>query len=158
MFSEERSGEESMQITSRFTIAVHIITAVDYFKDKEKVTSNFLAGSVGANPVIVRNVMGNLKEAGIIDISQGKSGITLAKKPDEITFFDIYKAVDCIDDEGLFHFHENPNANCPVGRNIHKAVDGKLLKVQQAMEEEMKQIFLADVVDDTRREILNGER
>lgn len=147
-----------MQITSRFTIAVHIITAVDYFKDKEKVTSNFLAGSVGANPVIVRNVMGNLKEAGIIDISQGKSGITLAKKPDEITFFDIYKAVDCIDDEGLFHFHENPNANCPVGRNIHKAVDGKLLKVQQAMEEEMKQIFLADVVDDTRREILNGER
>lgn len=158
MFSEERSGEDSMQITSRFTIAVHIITAVDYFKDKEKVTSNFLAGSVGANPVIVRNVMGNLKEAGIIDISQGKSGITLAKKPDEITFFDIYKAVDCIDDEGLFHFHENPNANCPVGRNIHKAVDGKLLKVQQAMEEEMKQIFLADVVDDTRREILNGER
>lgn len=147
-----------MQITSRFTIAVHIITAVDYFKDKEKVTSNFLAGSVGANPVIVRNVMGDLKEAGIIDISQGKSGITLAKKPDEITFFDIYKAVDCIDDEGLFHFHENPNANCPVGRNIHKAVDGKLLKVQQAMEEEMKQIFLADVVDDTRREILNGER
>ena len=30
----------------------------------------FLAGSVGANPVIVRNVMGNLKEAGLISISQ----------------------------------------------------------------------------------------
>ena len=147
-----------MQITSRFTIAVHIITAVDYFKDKEKVTSFFLAGSVGANPVIVRNVMGSLKEAGIIDISQGKSGITLAKKLDEITFFDIYTAVDCVDDEGLFHFHENPNMNCPVGKNIHKAVDGKLLKVQQAMEDEMKQIFLADVVHDTRREILNGTR
>ena len=83
-----------MQITSRFTIAVHIITAIDYFKDNEKVTSNFLAGSVGANPVIVRNVMGNLKEAGIIDISQGKSGITLVKKLDEITFYDVYKAVD----------------------------------------------------------------
>ncbi len=36
-----------MQITSKFTIAVHIITAIDYFKDHEKVTSNFLAGSVG---------------------------------------------------------------------------------------------------------------
>ncbi len=111
-----------MQITSRFTIAVHIITAIDYFKDSEKVTSNFLAGSVGSNPVIVRNVMGNLKEAGIIDISQGKSGITLAKKPDEITFYDVYKAVDCVNDEGLFHFHENPNPDCPVGRNIHKAL------------------------------------
>ena len=38
-----------MQITSRFTIAVHIITAIDYFQDKEKVTSSFLACSVGAN-------------------------------------------------------------------------------------------------------------
>ena len=144
-----------MQITSKFTIAVHVITAIDYFKDHEKVTSNFLAGSVGANPVIVRNVMGNLKEAGIIDISQGKSGITLAKRLDDITFYDIYKAVDSVSDEGLFHFHENPNANCPVGRNIHKAVDEKLLKVQQAMEAEMKQITLSDVVEDTRKEILS---
>ena len=99
--------------------------------------------------------MGNLKEAGIIDISQGKSGITLAKKLDDITFYDIYKAVDSIGDEGLFHFHENPNTDCPVGRNIHKSVDDRLLKVQQAMEAEMKQITLSDVVEDTRKEILN---
>ena len=144
-----------MQITSKFTIAVHVITAIDYFKDHEKVTSNFLAGSVGANPVIVRNVMGNLKEAGIIDISQGTSGITLAKRLDDITFYDIYKAVDSIGDEGLFHFHENPNTDCPVGRNIHKSVDDRLLKVQQAMEAEMKQITLSDVAHDTRKEILN---
>ena len=141
-----------MQITSKFTIAVHIITAIDYFKDSEKVTSSFLAGSVGANPVIVRNVMGNLKEAEIIDISQGKSGITLARKLDEISFYDIYKAVDCVSDEGLFHFHENPD--CPVGRNIHTAVGGRLLKAQQAMEKELKEILLADVVEDTRKEIL----
>lgn len=143
-----------MQITSRFTIAVHIITAIDYFKDSEKVTSNFLAGSVGANPVIVRNVMGNLKEAGIIDISQGKSGIALAKKPDEITFYDVYKAVDCVNDEGLFHFHENPNPACPVGRNIHKALDEELISIQNAMEEQMKRITVADVINSTRQEII----
>ena len=58
-----------MQMTSKFTIAVHMITAIDYFKDSEKVTSNFLAGSAGANPVIVRNVMGNLKKSGIIELT-----------------------------------------------------------------------------------------
>ena len=142
-----------MQITSKFTIAVHIITAVDYFKDTQKVTSSFLAGSVGANPVIVRNVMGNLKEAGIINVSQGKSGISLARELKKITFFDVYKAVNSVNEEGLFHFHENPNMACPVGRNIHKAMDGRLLRVQQAMEEEMKTINLADVVADTRAEI-----
>lgn len=141
-----------MQITSKFTIAVHIITAIDYFKDSEKVTSSFLAGSVGANPVIVRNVMGDLKESGIIDISQGRSGITLAKELDEITFFDVYKAVDCVNDEGLFHFHENPNMDCPVGRNIHKALDEELFSIQSAMENQMKSITIAEVVKRTRRE------
>ena len=143
-----------MQITSKFTIAIHIITAIDYFKDSEKVTSTFLAGSVGANPVIVRNVMGNLKEACIIDISQGKSGIELAKDLEDITFYDVYKAVDCVSDEGLFHFHENPNIKCPVGRNIHKALDEELSGVQDALEERMKEIKLSDIVYNTRREIL----
>ena len=142
-----------MQITSKFTIAVHIITAIDFFKDDAKVTSNFLAGSVGANPVIVRTVMGSLKDAGIISISQGKSGISLAKGLDEITFYDIYKAINPVGEEGLFHFHENPNIECPVGRNIHSALDNRLHQIQDKMETEMKSITVADVSDDVRKEI-----
>ena len=57
-----------MQISSRFTIGVHILAVIDYLGDSEKVTSSVLAGSIGVNPVIVRNVMGSLKEAGIIQI------------------------------------------------------------------------------------------
>ena len=140
-----------MQITSKFTIAIHIITAIEYFSEKETVTSNFLAGSVGANPVIVRNVMGKLKEAGIISISQGKSGISLAKSLDKITFYDVYKAVECVHGEGLFHFHENPNIKCPVGKNIHKAMDDKLQRVQHAMEEELRKITVADVAHDLKK-------
>ena len=140
-----------MQITSKFTIAIHIITAIEFFSEKETVTSNFLAGSVGANPVIVRNVMGKLKEAGIISISQGKSGISLAKSLDKITFYDVYKAVECVDGEGLFHFHENPNIKCPVGKNIHKAMDDKLQRVQHAMEEELRKITVADVAHDLKK-------
>ena len=143
----------TVQFTSQFTIAVHIITAVDYFSGSEAVTSSFLAGSIGVNPVIVRNVMGRLKEAGIIEISQGRSGITLAKPLEKISLFDVYQALDCVSEEGLFHFHENPNANCPVGRNIHKAMDARLACIQYAMEEQMKQMSLAEIVADTRREI-----
>lgn len=144
-----------MQITSKFTIAVHLITAVDYFQDSQNVTSNFLARSIGANPVIIRNVMSDLKEAGILEISQGKSGIHLAKDLSDITFLDIYKALDCVSDEGLFHFHENSNTACPVGRNIHKSVKPKLDSVQQAMEKKLSQISLAQVIEDTRQAILN---
>lgn len=142
-----------MQITSRFTIAVHIITCVEYFKDTETVTSNFLAGSVGANPVVIRTVMSKLRKAGIISTSQGKSGILLARPLDEISFYDVYAALDCVDETGLFHFHEHPNMACPVGRNIHKAMDGKLREIQDSMENEMRQISLADIVDGVKQEI-----
>ena len=140
-----------MQITSKFTVAVHILTCIDIFGGQMRVTSDFLSGSTGVNAVIVRNVLGQLRNAGIVETRQGSGGAHLAKALDEITLYDIYKAVDCVDDEGLFHFHENPNADCPVGRNIHKAMDDRLQTAQAALENELKSTTLAQVVADTRR-------
>ena len=141
-----------MQITSRFTIAVHIITAIEYFNKSLAVTSTFLAGSVGVNPVVVRNIMGQLKDVGIISISQGKTGVALSRPLNKISFYDVYKAVECIDDSGLFHFHENPNFKCPVGQKIHVAMDDKLQKVQTAMEKELKKIMVSDVYKDLTKQ------
>ena len=140
-----------MQITSKFTVAVHILTCIDIFGGQMRVTSDFLSGSTGVNAVIVRNVLGQLRNAGIVETRQGSGGAHLAKALDEITLYDIYKAVDCVDDEGLFHFHENPNADCPVGRNIHKAMDGRLQAAQAALENKLKSTTLAEVVADTRK-------
>ena len=141
-----------MQITSRFTIAVHILVAIDYFKDMDRVNSEFLAGSTGVNPVIVRTVISRLREAGILNTQRGSSGANLTRPLSEITFYDIYKAVDSVDEqEGLFHFHEQPNPDCPVGGNIHKALDGKLDEIQSSMEERMKMITVQDVADDVRK-------
>ena len=141
-----------MQITSRFTIAVHLITAIEYFKDMDRVNSEFLAGSIGVNPVIARTVISNLREAGILKTQRGSSGATIAKPLEEISLYDIYKAVGSVDSgEGLFHFHEHPNPQCPVGRNIHKVMDSKLSDAQKAMEGELKKTTIADVAEDIRR-------
>ena len=45
----------------------------------------------------------------------------------------------------LFHFHESPNPECPVGRNIHALLDDKLKAIQGAMEEEMRKYTLLDL-------------
>lgn len=140
-----------MQITSKFTVAVHILTCIDIFGGQMRVTSDFLSGSTGVNAVIVRNVLGQLRNAGIVETRQGSGGAHLAKALDEITLYDIYKAVDCVDDEGLFHFHENPNVDCPVGRNIHKAMDDRLQTAQSALENELKKTTLAEIVADTKK-------
>ena len=145
-----------MQIGSKFTIGVHIITAIDYFKKMDRVNSKFLAGSLGVNPVIVRNVISQLREAGIVQTQRGSSGAALAKKLDEITLYDVYKAVGSVNaEEGLFHFHEQPNPDCPVGRNIHKVLDQRLVDVQRAMEEKLQQTTIADIVEDTKQAVQN---
>lgn len=137
-----------MQISSRFTLAVHIIMCIETFKDKFKITSDFLAGSTNVNPVIVRKILGQLKAAGIVEVARGVGGAELIKNLDEITFLDIYKAVECVEEGELFHFHENPNPLCPVGKNIHNALDKKLLEVQEAMERELSLIKLSSVKSD----------
>ncbi len=139
-----------MQISSRFTLAVHILTCIKTFGESTKVTSDFLASSTNVNPVIVRKILGQLKKANIVDVARGSGGAVLAKPEGEITFLDIYKAVDCVGNGELFHFHENPNPLCPVGRNIHAVLDDRLIKVQQAMEKELSAITLKDVLTDTK--------
>ena len=137
-----------MQISSRVTVALHIFTCVDTFKDEYKVTSDFLAGSIGTNPVIIRKILQQLKAAGLIEVARGTGGVTIKKSLDQITFLDVYRAVECTPDEELFHFHEKPNQKCPVGRNIHHVLDNRLLDVQRAMEEKLSEMTLADVKKD----------
>lgn len=139
-----------MQISSRFTIAVHILLCIDTFQGKYKLTSEFLASSVHVNPVIIRKILSQLKAAGIVEVQRGSGGASIVGKLEEISFLDIYRAVECVEKEGLFHFHESPNLLCPVGRNIHQVLDGRLIQVQNALERELEKMTLADVVKDAR--------
>ena len=140
-----------MQISSRFTLAIHIFACIDTFGNKYKVTSDFLAGSTNVNPVIIRKILGQLKGAGLIYVARGTGGATVAKPLNEITFLDVYHAVECIENGDLFHFHENPSADCPVGKNIHRILDDKLFQIQNAMERELASITLEDLKRDTEK-------
>ena len=134
-----------MQISSRFTIALHIFTCVDTFKNDYKVTSDFLASSINTNPVIVRKILAQLKKAGLINVARGTGGIELTRSLGDISFYDVYAAIEPLEDGDLFRFHEDPNLKCPVGRNIHALLDDKLKAIQKAMEDEMKKYTLLDL-------------
>jgi len=131
-------------------MAAHMVCAIDYFCGTRPVTSTFLAGSIGTSPVMVRTIMGMLKQAGIINSSKGKTGITLARPLEQITLLDLWRAVDQSDADSLFHFHESPCPQCPVGGNIHAALDGRLEAAQQALEDQLQRTTMADVEKDIR--------
>ncbi|MDD3251098.1 MAG: Rrf2 family transcriptional regulator [Lachnospiraceae bacterium] len=143
-----------MQISSRFTIAIHVLSCIETFKD-DKVTSDFLAGSVNVNPVVIRRLLQQLKSAGIVRVTRGSGGAQIARPLKDITLLDIYQATECVDEGELFHFHENPNPKCPVGKNIHHVLDRRLDQIQQAMEREMAGITMQDIIEDTASFISN---
>ena len=134
-----------MQISSRFTIALHIFTCVETFKNDYKITSDFLAGSINTNPVIIRKILTQLKNAGLITVARGTGGISPTRPLKEISFYDVYQAIEPVENGDLFNFHNSPNPQCPVGKNIHSLLDDKLKAIQLAMENEMKKYTLDDL-------------
>lgn len=143
-----------MQISSRFTIATHMLTVIALECQKHKVTSDFLADSVGVNPVIIRKTLLQLKSADLISVARGTGGAVIRKDLKDITLLDVYQAVESLGKSGqLFSFHDHPNPSCPIGRNIHLVLDDKLAEIQAAMEEELSKTSLADVVASAQEEI-----
>ena len=139
-----------MQISSRFTIAIHVLVCIETFKDEYKITSDFLASSVNVNPVVIRRLLQQLKRAGIISVARGSGGAKIEKPLDKITLLDIYHAVECVEEGQLFHFHENPNLAFAVGRSIHTMLDTKLEEIQKAMEDKMQSISLQDILEEQK--------
>ena len=133
-----------MNHSSRYTVAIHILTLLA-FCGPEAVTSEFIAGSVNTNPVVVRRLLASLKEAGLVASQGGPGGgWRLLLDPKEITLGRLYLAV-----EGgtLFPLHASePNVACPVGRNIQKALAGIFSGAQEALVARLGQTTLAQLV------------
>ena len=136
-----------MSISSRFSVGIHILALIEINKSGIS-TSEFLAGSVNTNPVVIRKIMGMLKKAELVKVRPGVAGAQLAKESSDITLFDVYKAVNVVQEKELFTVHDNPNPECPVGRNIQNTIEPLFTAAQLAMEKVLRSLTLEDVVKD----------
>jgi len=109
-------------------------------------TSEVIAKSTGNNPVIVRNILGSLKQAGIVKIQRGSGGATLALKPEEITIWRVYSTVDPTSLQNLIGMHPNPSSTCPVGRRIQDLLDEPYSTIRQSIKESMSEQTLAGLI------------
>ncbi|WP_379970013.1 Rrf2 family transcriptional regulator [Epilithonimonas sp. UC225_85] len=103
---------------TRFATAIHIMTLLA--KDpQEWLTSDWLAGSININPVIIRKELGNLKNSGLVESRQGKDGgVRIGKKAEDINVAEIYEAIK--NSYVLGKKNQNPNPLCSVGKDINK--------------------------------------
>jgi DNA-binding IscR family transcriptional regulator len=97
---------------TRFATAIHILTILALSTDKW-LSSEWIAGSININPVIVRKELATLLKKGYVVTSKGK----LALPCGGISLADIYLLVK--NSEILGKKNMNPNPKCPVGKNIN---------------------------------------
>jgi Rrf2 family protein len=132
-----------MSTNCRFAMATHIM-AILALRGDGPTTSEFMAGSINTNPVVVRRLIASLGKAGLVHAQRGAAGgVTLAREPERIRLWDIHEAVEANDS---FAVHQNPNEACPVGRRIQRVLADVRSRAEDALRAELSHVTVADIV------------
>jgi Rrf2 family protein len=127
-------------MNTRFAVAVHVLTLLAVFRE-EALTSELIAGSVQTNAVVIRRILGKLREAGLVSALQGPGGgFVLALEPAALTLRQVYEAMA---DRTVIPVHGDANPKCPVGRNIAGLLDGVIANAETAMLRSLDEISIA---------------
>lgn len=120
---------------SRFAISLHILTLLEKAKG-EVMSSDYIAGSININPVLVRKELVNLRNHGFVVSKEGKNGGSLlSKSADTITLDQVYTAVK---QNNLLGVSKNvPNPQCPVGKQMNKHLDALYESTENALLKEL---------------------
>src|SRR5712691_4904978 len=143
-----------MRTSCRFAMAVHVLAVLAY-KDGDRVTSVFLAGSVNTNPVVIRRLLLALQRARLIETRKGAGfGSRLSRSPSRINLAQAYRAVE--DDEPFTMPPGKPNAACPVGQCIQTTLETVFVSAENALERELARTTLADVLETVKAACKRG--
>lgn len=136
-----------MSANSRFTVAVHILAwmALAVRDDHHVVTSEQIAASVNTNPVVIRRILGQLRDAGLVTVQRGNgAGWSLAHPAESISLAQVY---DALEPERMFAMHASePSQRCLVGRGIQSALNAVYGGVEQAVRDELRNTTVADAL------------
>ncbi len=140
-----------MQLSMKCSVAVHCLLFIWEARGKARVTSTLLAQSTGCNPVIIRNLLSALKKAGLITVERGQGGAELCKKPEEITLYQIYTALEPRGLSSIIGIHPCQGRSCPVAKNIRQVLCGPYHQIEESIARTMQSITLASMIDDLER-------
>lgn len=136
---------------TKFSSAIHMLILIS--EAETPMTSEEIAVSVGTNGSYIRKVTGLLKKKGIIESRQGASGYQLLIKPEELTLYEVYRAVSETEQVHVFDLHQNPNDQCIVGKHIRPVLTDVFRTIEEKAEQELKNTTLRNCMDRMQDEI-----
>ncbi|SFS69107.1 transcriptional regulator, BadM/Rrf2 family [Sulfitobacter marinus] len=119
-----------MKRNSRLSLALHTLGHMARDPGRMRKSAD-IAAHAGTNPVVVRRVLGSLREAGLLVSESGHAGgWRLARAPQEITLADVYLALD----ERLTAAEPTAETHdCSVEHALHFRVSKVMEEVEQTL-------------------------
>lgn len=131
-----------MKRNSRLSLALHTLSHMAGDPDRLR-TSSDIAEHAGTNPVVVRRVLGKLREAGMLTSEKGHAGgWRLARDPRDISLADVYLALD----EKMVATGDTSEAPaCSVEQALHTRISSVLEEIEESLINRLAETSIAEM-------------
>lgn len=134
-----------MKRSTQLSDVLHVL--LHMAEDESPVTSEVLATSMNTNPVVLRRMMGGLRDAGFVVSQKGhRGGWVLSCALDRITLSDVYQALGAPRLISLGFRDENPS--CLVALAVNEALAGAADEAEALLLKRFGAITLANLSKD----------
>lgn len=132
-----------MKRNSRLSLALHTLSHMAGEPDRIR-TSADIADHAGTNPVVVRRVLGKLREAGLLSSEKGHAGgWRLAKSAERITLADVYLALD---ERLVSRSGGDPEpSHCSVETGLQTRIAEVLDDIEESLVERLRETTIKDL-------------
>lgn len=141
-YVKQKERRKTLKRNSRLSLALHTLSHMAGDPDRTR-TSSDIAEHAGTNPVVVRRVLGRLREAGLLTSEKGHAGgWRLARVPEAITLADVYLALD----ERIVASGEDADTPaCSVEHELHKRVSNVLQDIERSLVQKLGETSISEV-------------
>jgi len=137
-----------VSVNTQLTVGTHVLCLLAESAG-QPMTSEYIAGSVNTNPVVIRRVLGHLRKAGIVRSRGGaKGGWELTQPADKITLRAVLEATTTA--RFLAMHRDAPNPNCDIGAAVQRALRGYYDAAEEALKASLGSVTIAQVLDSIR--------
>ncbi|MNL31554.1 putative HTH-type transcriptional regulator YwnA [compost metagenome] len=132
-----------MKRSSRLSIALHALVHL-HAQPGKVLTSAALATCLMTNPVVVRRILGELREAGIVEASKGPNGgWALTSPAEEITLRQVYEAMG---ERLLVRTESDPgDVSCAIVRSVDRVMTDFLDDAEALLAARLARVRLSDI-------------
>jgi Rrf2 family protein len=124
---------------TRLARVAHVLVHMSF--NEGTATSETIAAMLDTNPVVVRRIMGALREGGYVSSERGPNGGWRLERPlHEITFLNIYKAFEPGSPFTIATSDDHPK--CAVERSATRALSRVLSEAAASFEQGLSKITL----------------